>query len=92
MVSDSVVLAMITAIPPTLLALATLIVSINNSRKADVIAGHVNGSAAAAAADAANLRKQIETMAREAADKREIAAVLAQAHTAVVVAVEKVSE
>lgn len=45
--SDAVWLALIVSIAPTLTALATPWVSISNGRKADVITGHVNSTAAA---------------------------------------------
>jgi hypothetical protein len=77
--TDPVALAIVAAIPPTLAALAALLVSIRNSRKADVIVGHVNSSASAATAKIEGLQAQVADLIKSRSDDKETAALLAQA-------------
>jgi hypothetical protein len=72
-----VITALIVGLPPTILAFASLIQSIRNGAKSDVIAGHVNSAASAQVAKINGLEQEVRQMRAEMADRKEIAAVLA---------------
>ena len=77
--SDAFWIALATGLPATLAALGGLWVSIKNSRKADVIVGHVNSAATKAQEEINALRREVELMRVVAAEKKETASLLAQA-------------
>lgn len=75
MVSDLVLVALIAAVPATIAA----VVSIFNGRKSSAILVHVNSEAEKSRSEIAALRREIELMRGVASEKRETAALLAQA-------------
>jgi ABC-type uncharacterized transport system ATPase subunit len=78
-VTDAIALALIVAVPPTLVALSGLIVSIRNGKKADVIKEHVNSTATKQQEKIDNLTTQVESLLAVQAERKEIASLLAQA-------------
>lgn len=77
--TEAEIVALIVAIPPTLLALGTLIVGIRNSRKADIITKDVNSGAKAARDEITQLRSEVASLLADKAERKQVAALLAQA-------------
>lgn len=77
--SDTVIVALLVALAPTILAISTLVVSIRNGKKSDVIKEHVNSTATKQQEKIDRLTAQVEALIADKAEKKETAALLAQA-------------
>jgi hypothetical protein len=82
---SNLLIALTVSLPPTIAAIASLIVSLRNSRKADkiaakadVIAVHVNLTASEARAEIRALQEQVRSLVEQNSEKRQTAALLAQ--------------
>lgn len=89
--SDAVTMALITAVPPTMAALATLVMSWRNGQKSDrlremqaesksavaAISERVDGAATAAASQITALHQQVSGLRETVSDQKQVAAVLA---------------
>lgn len=83
--SDSILVALVISVAPTLAAFASVIVSLKNSKraerieaKADVIQEHVNSTASEARAEIRSLQEQVRLLVENNAERKQTAALLAQ--------------
>jgi hypothetical protein len=77
--TDAIAVALVGGLPLTIAALGTLVVSLRNGGKADVIIGHVNSEKTAAEGRELTLRAENKLLRESLEESRQAAALLAQA-------------
>lgn len=73
MFSEVVILALIAAVPPTLTAVAVLVISMRNSKKADAIHVLVNSKMTAVQAELAEAHRRVEQLEKVILMQKKIA-------------------